>query len=160
MQIPVDDVIVSDRVRKDVGSLDSLKESLSRVGLLNPIVVTPKLELVAGFRRLSAVRELGWRTVEATVVEGLDAKRRLEMELEENLYRKDFTPEEVLEGWKKLDRANHPGALRRVGRAIRFVLGKLAFWRWRRRKPAAAPAPAAPEPAPEAAPAADNPHAI
>ena len=41
MQIPVDSITVPERVRKDPGNLDSLMESLKRVGQLNPIIVTP-----------------------------------------------------------------------------------------------------------------------
>lgn len=146
MQIPIDSIRIPERVRQDLGNLDSLMDSLKRVGQLNPITVTPDYELIAGHRRLTAATQLGWKTIDAVVVSGLDEVRRLEMELEENIHRKDFTPEEVLEGWKKLDRLRHPTLARRFGRAVRAFFGRLCFWR-RRKKPAAeAPAPVLPPP--------------
>ena len=114
MQIPVDSITVPERVRKDPGNLDSLMESLKRVGQLNPILVTPTYELIAGYRRLTAAQELGWQSVEVVVVQAADEVRRLEMELEENVYRKDFTPEEILEGYKKLEKLRHPSVGRRL----------------------------------------------
>ena len=101
MQVPIDSVTVPERVRKDLGDLQPLMDSLKRVGQLHPIRLTPTYELISGHRRLTAAGNLGWKTIEAEIVAGLDATRRLEMELEENIYRKDFTPDEVLEGWKR-----------------------------------------------------------
>ena len=90
------------------------------------------------------------------VVSGLDEVRRLEMELEENIHRKDFTPEEVLEGWKKLDRLRHPPLSRRIGLAVRAFFGRLCFWR-RKKKPAAeSAAPVLPPPETNTVPATDD----
>ncbi len=136
MQIPIDSITVPERVRKDPGNLESLMASLKRVGQLNPIVVTPTYELIAGYRRLTAAQELGWQSVEVAVVQAADEVRRLEMELEENVYRKDFTPEEILEGYKKLEKLRHPSVGRRVRKAIGAFFSRLAFWR--RRKPTTA----------------------
>lgn len=143
MQIPVDNVIVPERVRKDPGNLESLMASLKRVGQLNPILVTPTYELIAGFRRLTAAQELGWQSIEAEIVQAADEIRRLEMELEENVYRKDFTPEEILEGYKKLEKLRHPSVGRRMRRAIGAFFSRLAFWRRRKRDDGAAAAAAA-----------------
>lgn len=133
MQIPVDSITVPERVRQDPGNLESLMASLKRVGQLNPILVTPTYELIAGFRRLTAAQELGWQSVEAEVVQAADEVRRLEMELEENVYRKDFTPEEILAGYKKLEQLRHPSVGRRMRKAVAAFFSHLAFWR--RRKP-------------------------
>ena len=143
MQIPVDNVTVPERVRKDPGNLESLMASLKRVGQLNPILVTPSYELIAGFRRLTAAQELGWQSIEAEIVQAADEIRRLEMELEENVYRKDFTPEEILEGYKKLEKLRHPSVGRRMRRAIGAFFSRLAFWRRRKRDAGAAAAAAA-----------------
>ncbi|MBR1608246.1 MAG: ParB N-terminal domain-containing protein [Kiritimatiellae bacterium] len=155
MQIPIESITVPERVRRDLGDLQPLMDSLKRVGQLNPIVISPAYELIAGHRRLTAASNLGWKTVDATVVSGLDEVRRLEMELEENVYRKDFTPDEVLEGWKKLDRLRHPSAVRRAGRAVRKFFSKLAFWKRRARNAEAALAAAQPPPGADAPAAAE-----
>ncbi|MGN0843721.1 MAG: ParB N-terminal domain-containing protein [Kiritimatiellia bacterium] len=129
MRVPVSSIQIPDRVRKEIGDLKPLMESLQRIGQLNPITITPEYQLVAGFRRLSAARALGWRTIEVRVIEGADEVRILEMELEENVYRKDFTPEEVLAGWKRLEALKHPKLGRRIGSFFKNVFSKLCFWR-------------------------------
>ncbi len=150
MQIEIDSIKVPNRVRKDTGDLTSLVDSLRRVGQLNPITVTPDYELIAGFRRYMAARQAGWRSIEANVVSGLDELRRLEMELEENIHRKDFTPEEVLEGWKRLDKLRHPPLYRRVGAAVKRFFLRLCFWRKRPAKTTAVvPVPDTPPPSEE-----------
>lgn len=153
MQVPITSITIPERVRRDLGDLAPLMDSLKRVGQLNPITVSPAYELIAGHRRLTAATKLGWKTVDVVVVSGLDETRRLEMELEENLYRKDFTPDEVLAGWKKLDELRHPKLRRRLGRAIGKFFGRLAFWKRRARKAEAAlaEAKAAEEQRPDAA---------
>ena len=99
MKIAVDKIKVDkeDRIRLDIGDLAGLRESIMKVGLLNPILVDEKYLLIAGYRRLAACRELGWREVEARIVpfEG-DLLRELDAEVAENIFRKDFTPEEIM----------------------------------------------------------------
>jgi ParB family chromosome partitioning protein len=70
VKIPLEQIVVDEehRIRKEAGDLTSLVASIRQVGLLNPIVVTEDYRLVAGFRRLSACRKLGWAEIEANVV--------------------------------------------------------------------------------------------
>ena len=99
MKISLDKIVVDEghRIRKDAGDLTSLVASIQQVGLLNPIVVTEDYRLVAGFRRLSACRKLGWIEIEANVVPYKDdLLLLLDAEVAENLVRKDFTAEEIM----------------------------------------------------------------
>jgi hypothetical protein len=48
-----------------IGDLRALAESVEAVGLLHLVVVTPQGRLIAGRRRLEAVKLLGWRTATA-----------------------------------------------------------------------------------------------
>lgn len=71
-KIKVSEISVGDRVRKDLGDIESLSESIDRLGLLNPITVKKddtEFELLAGHRRLAAVEELGWDSIFAQVLE-------------------------------------------------------------------------------------------
>jgi ParB family chromosome partitioning protein len=105
MQIPIADIKVHHRVRKDMGDLSALKNSMNRYGLMNPITVTTEThELIAGGRRLAAAKELGWSTIAEEEIEPSDAVARLEMELEENNQRIPFTPDELLAGYAKLEK--------------------------------------------------------
>lgn len=130
MQILISSVSIPDRVRKDLGDLQSLMESLQRCGQLNPITVTREMVLIAGHRRFEAASRLGWRMIDATVVDGIDEIRRLEIELEENIHRKDFSPEELLAGVRKLDELRRPKPLRRFAQILRKTVSVLAFWRY------------------------------
>ena len=46
-------------------------DSLKRVGLLQPITISPDGHLICGFRRLEAAKALQWRTVRVWVRSGL-----------------------------------------------------------------------------------------
>ena len=80
------------RHRKDMGDLTTLAESIRQEGLLQPIGVTDRLELVFGERRLRAVRDiLKKKTILARIV---DVTSILAGEYHENEISKDFTPSE------------------------------------------------------------------
>lgn len=125
MQLEVDAIIVRRRVRKTLGDLSDLMESMKKYGLLNPIVVNSKNELVAGHRRLESARRLGWRVVSARVVDDSTETQELEMEIEENVLRKNLTTEELADGYIKLEKLRNPGFLRRLWTAIRNFLRRL-----------------------------------
>jgi ParB family chromosome partitioning protein len=124
MQIPVKDIIVKKRIRKDLGDIDALAESLKRYGQISPIVISKRNMLIAGGRRLEAAKHLGWRTINAIVLENTDEISRLELEVEENLQRRDFNMEEVAEATRKIYRLQNPGFFRRILNAI------IRFFKW------------------------------
>lgn len=93
--VAIADVRVEERHRRDLGDLDSLAQSLHQLGLLQPIVVTPDLRLIAGERRLAAARSLDWVKIEAKIANDVtDAATLLQAERDENTCRKAFTPTE------------------------------------------------------------------
>ena len=109
MLVPIEKIKVKKRVRKDLGSLADLKDSLRTYGLLNPITINSKYELIAGERRLTAAKEIGWTNINANIVDNLTEIEQLEMEIEENNQRKEVTEEELLEGYRRLEKLRHPG---------------------------------------------------
>ncbi|WP_454852203.1 hypothetical protein [Promicromonospora soli] len=60
LEVALDAITVGVRHRKDVGDLEPLMASIAKHGLLQPITLTPELVLVCGWRRLEAMRRLGW----------------------------------------------------------------------------------------------------
>lgn len=114
MLVQIKDIKIRKRVRKDLGNLNDLKDSLRTYGLLNPITINRKYELIAGERRLQAATQLGWTNIQANIVDNLTDVEQLEMELEENNQRKEFTDEELLEGYKRLERLRNPGFFYRI----------------------------------------------
>ena len=125
MQIPIKDIIVKRRIRKDMGDIDSMTDSLKRYGQISPIVISKKNILIAGGRRLEAAKRLGWRTINAVISESSDELKRLEIEVEENIQRQNFNMDELAEATKKLYRLKNPGFLRRVWMAIVAFFKKL-----------------------------------
>src|ERR1039458_4856685 len=107
--LPIDQIEVGFRYRKDLGDLRALADSIAEVGLLHPVVVTHSGRLIAGQRRLQACRQLGWTEVPVTIVDLLQAARG---EAHENFVRKDLLPSEIV----ALKRAIEP-LERRAGRA-------------------------------------------
>ncbi|PWT72872.1 MAG: hypothetical protein C5B60_08950 [Chloroflexi bacterium] len=97
MKVAISTIHVGPRMRVDYGDLDELASSMSRLGQLQPIIVDGDGDLVAGERRMRAAMMLGWKEIEVIAMNDLDEIGRKEVELEENLRRKEFTwPEEVL----------------------------------------------------------------
>ena len=94
--------------------IEMLKESLSHYGLMNPITVNSQYELVAGHRRLEAAKSLGWSTIEAIVVDTKDKLLQLELELEENIQRKQFTDSELIDGYEALEKLRNPSFFRKL----------------------------------------------
>lgn len=68
----ISDVVVGRRVRKHIGDLSDLCESIEKIGLLHPIVVTPDNQLIAGLRRVAAFRKLGKESIPHRVVASLE----------------------------------------------------------------------------------------
>lgn len=89
-QIPIKQIIVKDRARIDNGDIEGLAKSIEKYGLLQPITIDTKMNLLAGGRRYLAHRMLGWLTVDCVVREVKDKVDALEIELLENVYRKDL----------------------------------------------------------------------
>lgn len=114
MLVNINDIKVKRRVRKDLGDLESLKTSLRTYGLLNPITLNSRYELIAGERRLEAAKQLGWSTINAQVLEVADKVSQLEIELEENIQRHDFTDEELMAGYNLLEKYRNPGFFRKL----------------------------------------------
>lgn len=94
MNVKLSEIIVGDRMRKDLGDLTSLKESLARFGLIHPIVINQAKELIAGGRRFAAASALGWEEIPVTYKETLSPDVLRELELEENVRRKDMSWQE------------------------------------------------------------------
>ena len=75
---------------------------------MNPITLNSRYELIAGERRLQSAIQLGWTSINANIIDNLSEIDQLEMEIEENNQRKEFTDAELLEGYKRLNRLRNP----------------------------------------------------
>ncbi|MBA7613096.1 Nucleoid occlusion protein [subsurface metagenome] len=79
------------RTHADDDKMCELVRSIATKGLLHPLVVTPEdgsYRILAGHRRLIAVRGLGWQDVPCHVMD-LDGRKAEDITIEENLVRED-----------------------------------------------------------------------
>ncbi len=81
------------RQRKDIGEIKKLAESIEAYGQIQHIVVTRNMELIAGGRRLAACI-VGGLQAQICYSDEMDSLILQEMELEENVQRKQLTPAE------------------------------------------------------------------
>jgi len=93
-EVPIDKVKVGGRYRIDLGDLGGLKASIRSKGLLQPITIDTKKNLLAGERRLKACIDLGHETIPCVIREVEGEVDALEIELIENICRKDMTWQE------------------------------------------------------------------
>lgn len=119
MLVNIKDIKIKKRVRHDLGNLEALKNSLRTYGLLNPITLNEKYELIAGERRLQAAKQLGWTNINAVIMNNVSDVEELELELEENNQRKEFTKEELLEGYRRLEKLRNPSFFRRLFKLLK-----------------------------------------
>lgn len=97
------------QVRTDLSTgIDDLVTSIRRWGLLHPIRVARKAdgryEILAGQRRFLACQKLGYKTIQATVVDeaGVDEYEKVGMSVTENLIRRGNSQKELIDACTKL----------------------------------------------------------
>jgi site-specific DNA-methyltransferase (adenine-specific)/modification methylase len=100
--IKVTEIKIEGRMRKMFGNIEELAGSLSRFGLLNPVVIDGENNLIAGHRRILAAKHLGWEAIPFRRLDELDPVVRQEIELEENIRRKDLEWQEEVIGLYRL----------------------------------------------------------
>ena len=99
----IDSIVVGERHRRHPGDLTKLTESLTRVGLLQPVTITPDGYLICGYRRLAAAKELGWQTLRVWVRSGIsDELTRLLAERDENITHQPLAPDEAAKLYQEL----------------------------------------------------------
>jgi len=91
--------------RKDFSDIDELAASIRTHGLISPIVVSPlgnrRFRIVAGERRFRACRMAGLSEVQA-IIRTMEEQSRIEIQLIENIQRKDLNPIEEARVFRRL----------------------------------------------------------
>jgi ParB-like chromosome segregation protein Spo0J len=91
--IALADVIVGKRHRLDMGDIDAFAARIAKLGLIQPIAITPDRTLIDGGRRLEAYKRLGRTEIPVHVIP-LD--EIVSGEFAANVDRKDFLPSEIV----------------------------------------------------------------
>lgn len=104
--IQISDIKVGSRIRKNAGYTASLEESIKRIGLLHPITINEKHELIAGYRRLVSCQNLGWNEISANVI---NVNNILYGGADENRERVNFSLRDIIEIKREVEktRINH-----------------------------------------------------
>ena len=87
----ISDIKIGKRFRRDIGNIKSLVKSIQETGILQPIGIDEKRNLIVGYRRLQAYKELGIEDIPITILDIVDPKIA---EIDENRERKNFTMKE------------------------------------------------------------------
>lgn len=133
-QIPVGQVAPNPKQPREVfdqAAIDALAASIEAVGLLQPIVVRPTEDgysLVAGERRLRAVKQLGLPSIPAVIRDEEGDEGNLTEALVENLQREDLNPLEEAAAYRELLEdfgMTHDDVAHRVGRSRSAVTNTL-----------------------------------
>lgn len=107
MKLFINEIIVDGRIRKNPTHIKELIDDIKENGQIQPITVriddTGSYRLIAGFRRLTAMKALGEQKIEAYVISEADEEKLLKMEISENEVRESFTRTERMEYIKRLE---------------------------------------------------------
>lgn len=127
--IPIDQIVTAGNVRFEADEeLGELMDSIERHGLLQPIVVRHKtidtFEVVAGHRRLAAMRSRNESHVPCVVNDEITPDSRTIVQLVENAQRKQMTPFEYVEAFEALRK--HDRSMSRA--KIAKLIGRSVSW--------------------------------
>ncbi|AIJ30076.1 ParB N-terminal domain-containing protein [Borreliella valaisiana] len=130
MLIDIDQIKIKKRIRKNVGDLETLKNSILKHGLIYPIIIDKNKNLIAGFRRYQALKEIGYKEAEVKVISIENKKTLLEIELDENNVRKSFTRSEANAGEDYLKIYSESNIIIRF---LKFIILKIKNM-WKKKK--------------------------
>ena len=89
--VHVSKITEGERFRKDLGDLATLIASITEKGIEVPLIVSQDFTLLAGGRRLAAAKQIGLRDIPCVIRKTNDELDLREVELLENVMRKDMT---------------------------------------------------------------------
>jgi len=109
----IDEIKVGERkLELNEEVVQELAESISQIGLLQPIGIDKENNLIYGYHRLEACKRLGWTKIPVIIVENTRDKLEYElMEIDENLIRRGLTVlerAELLKRRKEIYEELHP----------------------------------------------------
>ena len=115
--------------RSEIGDITELKASIKAHGLINPITVRPiekGFEVVAGSRRLTALKELGIEKVDCNVIDESDEAKIFEIASAENIVRKDMSASDECKAVRKMlsDGKDPHTIAAEFGHNVRWVFGR------------------------------------
>ncbi|MCX5809822.1 MAG: ParB/RepB/Spo0J family partition protein [Proteobacteria bacterium] len=116
LYLPLSDIVIEEQIRSGIDteseSFKALMESIKDLGVLEPVLVTPKdgkYLLLCGERRYLAALKLGLPTIPVRILDTITQKDEiLAYQLTENLQREDLNPMDQAKGIFAYIQAKHP----------------------------------------------------
>lgn len=128
-EIPLHEILIEGRIREDLGDIKDLAENFKQKGIIQPIAVMElateetnghRYRLLAGGRRCAAALEAQIKSIPANIYPStLTELDKKEIELWENLYRKDMTWQEEC----KIKKEIHELKVSQYGQAVKSSEG-------------------------------------
>lgn len=131
-EFPIDEIKLNTLRTPSEESVDEMAKSISKIGLLNAVIVDSEMNLIAGNTRLMAYRKLGRKTIPARFA--IDAKGNAISASEaaatiaglaENLARTNMTPVELGKAALEAIRLGHVGTEKELANRIGVSTGHL-----------------------------------
>jgi len=133
---PLKEISLKGVFRQELGDIDALADSIQRLGLLSPVVITEAGQLLCGRRRIQAVRQLGWDTVPCWVATSItDQQARTLAMWDDETLRKPWTPIEQAEAYAAWEAVYAAEAKARYQATKAPPCGRSRRPCWRTRKP-------------------------
>lgn len=132
-RVRIDQVVVErEKRQRRVIETKDLEQSISQVGLLQPITITQNFRLMAGERRLTACKALGHETIMVRFFEDLDPIEAKIVETEENIKRKDLEWKDLVSAVGEIHDlyvARDPlWTMTDTGRALSLTVGTISMY--------------------------------
>jgi len=118
---------------REVDNLDGLTRSILEKGLLQPIIVRiindkNFYEIVAGYRRYSACKKLGWKKIPCQILNLTDTEA-FEISIVENVQRKTLNPIDEAKAFKKYVYDNGWGSASelatKLGKSVAYITKRI-----------------------------------
>ena len=103
LEIELENLLISKyNVRRELGDIDELVDSIKQVGILEPLIIRPSspniFEIIIGQRRYHAAKKVGLRKVPC-IIRKMSDEEAIVASLIENVQRGDITEEELVRGF-------------------------------------------------------------
>lgn len=122
--ISIDQIKIGDRFRIDYGDIDDLAAAIVEKGVLQPITLDRELNLLAGGRRTTAAKMAGLDTMPCLIRDVDDRTDALEIELMENIQRKEMNWQERVALTAAIDELYKEGDEQWSGRKTAQLINK------------------------------------
>jgi len=128
--IATEKIVVGSNPRSDFGDIEGLAADIRDRGLVEPLIVNEKLELIDGHRRLQALKHNKAMTAPVIIVPGLTPAMTEEIKLVTSLHKKNLTPLEEARAFKAYlttHKATPDDLAKRINKSKRFVEERLTL---------------------------------